>query len=195
MNRTELLRQLRAHLPFDDRERRMLERITDFVIDREDCTDRNLKIGHLTGSAWVVDRNRSHALLTHHAKLDIWVQLGGHVENDPDMLGAAWREAREESGLIDVRPVSDRVFDVDVHEIPATPKEPAHFHFDIRYLFEADRGAALGVTAESKSLRWVALEKITELTQEESILRMVRKTMRQREYGKDGKNGINGKFT
>lgn len=133
-------------------------------------------MGHLTGSAWIVDQERTHTLLTHHAKLGIWVQLGGHVEDDPDMLSAAWREAREESGLQDTIPINSQIFDVDVHEIPATSKEPAHFHYDIRYQFEADRSAVLRVTAESKSLRWIALDNITEVTQEESILRMVRKT-------------------
>jgi len=177
MNRTELLRQLRAHQPSDARERGMLERIADFVRDNETCFDRNLRMGHLTGSAWIVDQDRSHALLTHHARLDIWVQPGGHVENDPDMLNAAWREAREESGLNNVRPIYDHIFDVDVHQIPENPKDPAHLHFDIRFLFEADRDAELTVTAESKSLRWIALDKITEITQEESVLRMVRKTI------------------
>lgn len=176
MNRTELLRQLRAHSPFDACEREKLERILDFVKGNEACFDRNLRAGHLTGSAWVIDQDRSHALLTHHARLDVWVQLGGHVEDDPDMLGAAWREAREESGLINVRPVLDHIFDVDVHEIPANPKEPAHLHYDIRFLFEADREAPLAITAESKSLRWIALDEITEITREESVLRMARKT-------------------
>jgi ADP-ribose pyrophosphatase YjhB (NUDIX family) len=148
----------------------------DFVKDNEACFDRNLRAGHLTGSAWVIDHGSSHALLTHHARLDIWVQPGGHVEDDPDMLSAAWREAREESGLINVRPVLDHIFDVDVHEIPANHKEPAHLHYDIRFLFEADREAALAITAESKSLRWIALDAITEITREESVLRMVRKT-------------------
>src|SRR5262249_23121946 len=99
MNRTELLRKLRAHQPADEREGEMLRRIEDFVREYERCFDRELSIGHLTGSAWIVDKDRSYALLTHHAKLNIWVQLGGHVENDSDMLTAAWREAREESGL------------------------------------------------------------------------------------------------
>jgi ADP-ribose pyrophosphatase YjhB (NUDIX family) len=175
MNRTDLLRQLRAHQPFDEREGGMLERITDFVRDNETCFDRNLKAGHLTGSAWIVDRDRTHALLTHHARLGAWLQLGGHVEDDPDMLNAAWREAREESGLDCVRPVSNHIFDVDVHEIPATPKTPAHIHYDIRYLFEADRDAELSASAESKSLRWIGLDEITEVTREESVLRMVRK--------------------
>jgi ADP-ribose pyrophosphatase YjhB (NUDIX family) len=175
MNRTELLRQLRAHHPFDARESVMLERIMDFVRDNETCFDRNLEAGHLTGSAWIIDRDRSHALLTHHARLGIWAQLGGHVEDDSDMLNAAWREAREESGLDCVRPVSTYIFDVDVHEIPATPKAPSHFHYDIRFLFEADRDAKLTVSAESKSLRWVAFDEITGITREESVLRMVRK--------------------
>lgn len=176
MNRTELLRQLRAHHASDAREIEMLKQITDFVRDNETCFDRNLKAGHLTGSAWIIDQDISHALLTHHARLGVWVQLGGHVEDDPDMLNAAWREAREESGLINARPVSDHIFDVDVHEIPETPKVPAHLHYDLRFLFEADRVAKLTITAESKSLRWIALDEITEFTREESVLRMVRKT-------------------
>src|SRR5262245_22256864 len=93
------------------------------------------------------------------------------------MLSAAWREAREESGLINVRPVLDHIFDVDVHEIPANPREPAHLNYDIRFLFEADREAALAGAAESKSLRRIALDEITEITREESVLRMVRKTV------------------
>src|SRR5687767_4601367 len=117
MNREELLKLLRAHLPADTREREMLKQITDFVSGAERCFDRNLRGGHLTGSAWVIDRDRSHALLTHHARIGAWVQLGGHVEDDPDMLSAAWREAREESGLINVRPISDHIFDVDIHVI------------------------------------------------------------------------------
>jgi len=153
----------------------MLDRIMDFVRDNKTCFDRNLKAGHLTGSAWIIDQDRSHVLLTHHARLGIWAQLGGHVEDDPDMLNVAWREAREESGLDCVRPVSAHIFDVDVHEIPANPKATSHFHYDIRFLFEADRGAKLTVSAESKSLRWVAFDEISAITREESVLRMVRK--------------------
>jgi len=156
----------------------MLRRIENFVCNNPRCFDRNLSTGHLTASAWVLDENRAHALLLHHGKLNIWVQPGGHVENDTDMLSAAWREAREESGLHEIRPVSNCIFDVDVHEIPARRKEPAHFHYDLRFLFTADRNAKLILTAESKSLAWIPIERISEITQHESVLRMVRKTVR-----------------
>lgn len=179
MNREQILQLLDDHQPIDDHEARMLEQIKQFVRRYDDFAARAQAAGHLTGSAWVVSEDHTHALLTHHNKLNFWVQLGGHVEDDADMLSAAQREACEESGLMQITPLSDQIFDVDVHAIPANPKEPAHFHYDIRFLFVADRTVPLIVSSESKDVAWVELEKISELTQEESVLRMVRKTMGQ----------------
>ncbi len=177
MNRVKLIEQLDLHRAENDHEDEMRSRIMRFVSEHENCADRSLKVGHLTGSAWIVDRDCSHALLTHHRKLDLWVQLGGHVEGETEMLAASWREAREESGLFDIEPVCDRIFDVDVHVIPERSGEPRHFHYDIRFLFQADRCAPLTVTSESKDLAWVALDRIADLTAEESVVRMVRKTI------------------
>lgn len=177
MNREQTLRLLHLHQPADAHEARMLEEIKQFVQRYDNFHSRAQTAGHLTGSAWILDEARTHALLTYHGKFDCWVQLGGHVEDDPDMLSASLREAREESGLAEVKPVFDHIFDVDVHSIPANPKEPAHFHYDIRFCFVADRTVPFVVSSESKALAWVELEKIAELTTEESVLRMVRKTM------------------
>jgi 8-oxo-dGTP pyrophosphatase MutT (NUDIX family) len=176
MNRQKILQHLHAYQAFDERERGLRDRIIEFVQTYENCAARALLVGHLTGSAWVVDEASQSALLTQHRKLNLWVQLGGHVEDDADMLAASWREAREESGLAEVRLLSEGIFDVDVHAIPARPHEPEHLHYDIRYLFQADRNAPLTVSSESKELAWVALDEIENLTQEESVLRMVRKT-------------------
>lgn len=154
----------------------MLEDIKAFVQRYDNFHSRAQTAGHLTGSAWILDEDRAHALLCYHGKFNCWVQLGGHVEDDVDMLSASLREAREESGLAEVTPASDGIFDVDVHTIPANPKEPAHFHYDIRFLFTADRSVPFVVSSESKALAWVELEKIAELTSEESVLRMVRKS-------------------
>ena len=174
MKQESLLQLLHAHQPFDSHEQQMHERITAFVREHENFYSRNLLVGHLTGSAWIVDETFSHALLLHHGKLNKWLQPGGHIEDDADMMSASLREAREETGA-DVRPHSPSIFDVDVHEIPARANEPAHFHYDIRFLLVADKTASLLVSSESNDLAWVALEKIGQLTQEESVLRMVRK--------------------
>src|ERR1019366_3306840 len=115
--RTPLLDKLRAYRPSDAHEARMAEQLRLFVEAHADCFERSLAIGHVTGSAWIVDRDRTHTLLTHHRKLDKWLQLGGHADGDLDILRVALREAREESGLEAIRPVSEEIFDVDIHTI------------------------------------------------------------------------------
>lgn len=153
----------------------MCARLAGFVAGNERCFERTLLEGHVTGSAWIVDLERTHVLLTHHGKLDKWLQLGGHADGDWNVLEVALREAREESGLSSIRAVGDGIFDVDIHAIPARGAEPEHFHYDVRYLLEADRGEMLRMSSESKDLQWVAMERVAELTGEESVLRMVRK--------------------
>ncbi len=174
-----MLGKLRAHRAADDHEAGMLRRILDFVESREACFERSLLEGHVTGSAWVVDRERRHALLTHHAKLGKWLQMGGHCDGDADVLRVALREVEEESGLAGVTPLLDgAIFDVDAHEIPARGAEPAHVHYDIRFLIEADRAAPLRLSSESHDLRWVPYGEIPLLNTDESVLRMLRKSPR-----------------
>ena len=152
-----------------------------FVETHEDCLLRTCAPGHLTGSAWVVDASRTRTLLTHHRKLEKWLQLGGHADGDPDLLAVALREAGEESGLTRLRTVTAEIFDVDRHWIPERKGEPGHYHYDLRFMIEADPGEPLVVTSESKELAWVNVADVTALNPEESMARMVRKTARSAE--------------
>jgi len=103
--------------------------------------------------------------------------MGGHVENDdPTLLDSALREAMEESGLQCLRVVSPGVFDLDIHPIPARQNEPEHFHYDVRFLMEADPGEGLIVSPESRALAWVALDEVTQRNPDASMRRMVAKT-------------------
>jgi ADP-ribose pyrophosphatase YjhB (NUDIX family) len=176
--RRPLLALLRAYaaLPLDAHEASMVAAIIAFVEANPRCAERSLAEGHLTGSAWIVDATRRRALLTHHRKLGLWLQLGGHADGGLDLREVAWREAREESGLAGVRPLATGIFDVDRHRIPARKDEPEHWHYDVRFLFEADAGEPLVVNRESRELAWVPLKEIAARNPEESLARMVRKT-------------------
>lgn len=180
MHRHSLLNLLAAYTPTSPHEQEVRDRMQRFVLDHLDCFQRELLIGHITGSAWVVNRDMTKTLLTHHLKLDKWLQLGGHCDGDSDVLRVALREAVEESGVYDIVPHSHDIFDLDIHPIPErrtdTVFEPAHLHYDVRFLLIADDTAPLVVTAESKDIQWVALSDVHTLTQEESVLRMVAKT-------------------
>lgn len=176
--RQHLLQALRAHRPWDAREAEMLGRILAFVEAHEDCFERGLLEGHVTGSAWVVNPERTHALLVHHRRLERWLQPGGHCDGDPDVLATALREVREETG-IEATPVTPAVFDVDAHDIPARGAEPAHVHYDIRFLAEAPLSKHPVVSPESREVRWVKLDEIASLDTDESVLRLVEKTRRR----------------
>ena len=175
MHRQLLLQKLRSHAAVDPHEELMRLRIIEFVEHHPDCFQRSLLIGHITASALIVNPQRTKTLLTYHHKLEKWLQLGGHSDGDSDTLNVALREAEEESGLKGIVAVSENIFDVDVHPIPGWKDEPAHVHYDVRFLFQADDSQQLTISNESKDLAWIPLERITEYTTEESVLRMARK--------------------
>lgn len=182
MHREPVLNLLRAHLgrTLDTHEAAMTVATIQFVVARADCLLRSCAPGHLTGSAWIVSPDRGQVLLTHHLKLDKWLQLGGHADGDGDLAAVAGREAREESGLAGLRAVAPEVFDLDRHWIPPRKADSGHYHYDLRFLLEADPAEPLAVSSESKALAWVDLAAVATLNPEESVARMVRKTARLR---------------
>lgn len=176
MNRNHILEALSNYSTSDFSEMEMVRETISFIKDNERCFENDLMTGHVTGSSWIVNPIKTHALLMHHQKLDKWFQPGGHSDGDPDVLLTAQREAQEETGLV-VKPMSTAIFDVDIHEIPARGTIPTHKHYDIRFLFTAEMEVEeLLSNAEAKAIRWIKLDDIHRYNNSSSILRMVLKT-------------------
>jgi 8-oxo-dGTP pyrophosphatase MutT (NUDIX family) len=180
VNRTALLELLETYRPIDAGEAACRDRFVAFVQAQPRCFERALAVGHVTGSAWIVDRSGARVLLTHHRKLDIWVQPGGHADGDPDIAAVAARESREETGLDGLAGDASAVFDLDIHPIPARGDVPAHEHFDVRFAFRATQSEAFIVSDESHALAWVALDELERFTREPSMLRMREKWLIRR---------------
>ncbi len=136
--------------------------------------------GHLTGSAWLVDAAGERVLLTHHRKLNRWLQLGGHADGDHDLLRVALREAEEESGIDGIKPLSEQIFDLDVHLIPTRANEPEHFHYDVRFLLQCPEGQSPVVSDESHALQWMTIPELSAIDADESVRRMARKWSERR---------------
>lgn len=133
--------------------------------------------GHITGSAWIVNRSLTKTVLIHHGKLQRWLQPGGHADGEVDILNVARREAEEETGLKKFTPLKTKIFDLDIHLIPERKDFPQHWHYDVRYLFEANENEPLTISDESTGLQWFELATLQRLTNgNESIMRMVHKT-------------------
>jgi len=179
MNPAWLITKLQSYSSFDDIEQAHQDNMLGFVTNNKQYWKRELEAGHVTASAWLINKEHTHALLTHHRKLDRWLQLGGHIEddNDDNVLTAALRETREESGLSDISIISEEIFDIDVHPIPASPKEAAHFHYDVRFVFGADHLDELTISHESKNRKWFTLEEIAAMRAGPTIDRMLQKML------------------
>lgn len=141
------------------------------------CYFRDHLPGHITGSAWIIDESKQFTVLTHHAKLNKWLQTGGHADGDENILNVALREAEEESGLKKIILLRDDIFDIDIHLIPGRKDFPAHFHYDVRFLFQASMNEPLIISEESHDVAWKKIIEIGEIThQNSSMLRMAEKT-------------------
>lgn len=178
MHRKPLLDLLERYLVRHPEERVSVDHVIQFVRANPDCFLRSCLDGHVTASAWILSHDHERFLLTHHAKLGRWLQLGGHADGDPDTAAVALREAREESGMEKFSLVGEVPFDVDVHLIPARGAEPAHLHHDVRHLLVAAPDQPLLVSNESHDLAWFPRARAEEILEGESLLRMARKAER-----------------
>ena len=175
MHRQPILDALAVYRKRYPDEADVVARFEAFVHDQPRCFHNDCWSGHITGSSWLLDATGTRALLTHHKKLDKWLQLGGHSDGDHDTLAVALREAHEESGLI-VTALDSAILDLDIHQIPARGAEPAHLHFDVRYLLQVSGAESFAVSDESHELAWVHEDKLESFSCEWSVQRMAEKT-------------------
>ena len=149
-----------------------------FLVLLDDVADpfvRERLEGHFTASAWLVSGDGRRTLLTHHRKLDRWLQPGGHADGDRDLARAALREAEEESGLPALE-VDPEPFDLDRHWIPEHKGVPAHWHYDVRFVVRTTGSEAFVVGEESHDLAWREVAEIAnDPASDASLRRMARK--------------------
>lgn len=182
MHRQELLQLLKNHRTRFMEELGYLRRAVDYVESNTDCFYRELWPSHVTGSAWVVNQDRSHVLMMHHKKHDQWFQPGGHADGDADILRVALKETSEETGIdgSQVKLLDNKVFDVDIHSIPAMGNDPRHEHIDVRFLVEIDDSLPIPGNDESHDVIWVDIYDVARFNNNRSTYRMVEKTRRLR---------------
>lgn len=158
------------------------EKMIELLGASDDCFLRSCRVGHFTASAFLLNKDKTHVLMMHHAKLDRWMQLGGHCDGNTDVHAVAIKEAQEESGIDQIKLLNEDIFDIDIHLIPSRAKEQAHYHFDIRFLLHAYESDNFVQNRESKELRWIFMTEEEPLSDSESVNRMFRKLKKIQEY-------------
>ncbi|MGC4023684.1 MAG: NUDIX hydrolase [Cyclobacteriaceae bacterium] len=173
MDRQSLISSLKNYKSSFEEEMKFIQPFLK-LLNHQDCFLRTHLPGHITGSAWIVNKDRTKTLLVHHGKLNRWMQPGGHADGDENVLRVSLKEAEEETGLKYFKP-NDQIFDIDIHTIPVRKDFPEHLHFDIRFLLEGSEEEKVVVSEESHDVKWVLLSELENYAQERSVLRMKEK--------------------
>ena len=149
--------------PWNEQEERDRRAILDFLDTAEKPFSRENTLAHMTASSWIVTRERTKVLLCYHNIYDSWSWTGGHADGNTDLLAVAVKEAMEETAVRSVRPVSEKIFSLEILTVDGHEKRgeyvPSHLHLNVTYLLEADEHDALQICeAENSGVRWFSLE-------------------------------------
>ena len=159
----DLMQELAAYRPWNEQEALDRAELLRRLGSGEELYSRDNASAHLTASAWVVSPDRTQVLLAYHNLYDSWAWLGGHADGDRDLLAVALREVREESGLTEVRPVSDRIYSLEILTVDGHEKRgryvSSHLHLNVTYLLEADPAAPIRPKPDENSrVGWFPLD-------------------------------------
>jgi len=174
-DRNNLMTELQNFSPSSD-EKKFIPRFIDLLKSDRSFYRDHFNPGHITGSAILLNPEGTEILMNYHKSLDKWLNFGGHADGDEDILAVAIKETMEESGMTAFKPISSDFIDIDIHEIPANnnKNEPAHYHFDIRYVMQMTENQQPVVSDESLELKWMTFDEALKVS-DKSLARLINK--------------------
>ncbi len=167
----KIVEEIKKYRPCNAQEQRDQALILDFLEKNGDAFLRSNLLAHMTASSWIVNPERTKTLMVYHNLYDSWSWTGGHADGETDLLSVALREAREETGIAHVRPLSPEIFSLEVLTVDGHEKRgeyvPSHLHMNVTYLLEAEESDTLHVCREENSgVAWFTLEEALKASSE-----------------------------
>ncbi len=173
----DLRSSISLYTPINDQETAYKTAMLNLLSEGKIAFERRRTAGHFTASAWILDPSNARVLLVLHSKIGKWLQPGGHADGNQNLLEVAKKELTEETGITSAELLKTSIFDLDIHSIPAHEGIPEHLHYDLRFIFRGNSQAAIQINHESKDFKWLPLEDISKLVNNDtSICRMVEKS-------------------
>ena len=167
----KLIAQIQNYIPVNEQETIDKQTLLQWLRQGEDISARDNLIGHLTASAWVVTPDRKNVLMAYHRIYDSWAWLGGHADGNWDLFQVAEKEAREESGIHTLRPVSSEPISLEILTVDGHEKRgkyvPCHLHLNLTYLFEAEPDQNIACKPdENTGVAWLEMDSLGQMCNE-----------------------------
>ncbi|MDD3474686.1 MAG: NUDIX hydrolase [Candidatus Dojkabacteria bacterium] len=175
ITREDLVSQLEKYKPYDNEEIETKKIFLDFLSKYSNCFLRENELGHFSSTGVVLNKERTKILMIYHKIYDSWTWVGGHADGDMNLLYVAIKEAKEESGLEDVIPVTEEIFSIDILPVQAHVKKgvdiSAHDHLNTIYVLEANEMDSLIVNeTETNGVKWVPIGDVVKITNEPMMI-------------------------
>ena len=163
----KLIQQVQHYIPVNEQEQTDKSTFLRWLQRDADISIRENLDGHLTASAWVVNPERTHVLMAYHKLYDSWAWLGGHADGNWNLQAVAEKEAREESGIAHLRPVSEDPISLEVLTVNGHEKKgkyvPCHLHLNLTYLFEGSMDESLRCKPdENTGVAWILMDALAD---------------------------------
>lgn len=159
------------YVPYNDREEKDKTLILNAMDKFDDIFERSNSLCHMTASAWVTNKDHTKILMAYHNIYNSFSWLGGHCDGNTNCLDVAIKEVKEESGITNVKPISEEIFSIESLTVDGHIKKgeyvSSHLHLNITYLLEADDSEPLKVKEdENSAVKWFDIDKVVEASNE-----------------------------
>ncbi len=165
------IKSIESYTPYNEQEEKDKELILHYINAFNDILTRNNEMIHVTSSGFILNKSKDKVLMVHHNIYNSWSWTGGHADGEKDLLSVAIREAKEETGVENIYPISSDIIALDILPVLGHTKRgkyvSAHLHLSIAYLVEADEKDLLVVKPdENTDVKWISLDKVNDYSDE-----------------------------
>lgn len=170
----DLKEELSRYTPENEQEKSDKKIMLDLLEKERNIFTRDNKIAHFTASSWVINEDRSKILMIHHNIYNSWSWTGGHADGEENLLKVAISEAKEETGLKIIKPLSQNIFSIEILTVNGHIKNnkyiSAHLHLNVTYLLEANDRDRLSVKSDENSgVKWVKIDDVENISNEANM--------------------------
>ncbi|MFJ8262901.1 NUDIX hydrolase [Rummeliibacillus sp. NPDC094406] len=162
-----LRNQLVTYQPYNEQEAKEREVMVQYIDSFSNILTRENEFAHFTASAWIVNHNHTKVLMAYHNIYQSWSWIGGHADGDPDLLHVALKETGEETGLTNIKPLSEEIYSMEILGVDGHVKKgkhvATHVHLNVTYLIEADENELTKIKPdENSAIQWMTLDEAVE---------------------------------
>ena len=182
---------IKNYVPYNEQEKKDKELILNAISNYNNILDRECSIAHITSSGYIVNKSRTKVLMIYHKLYNSWAWTGGHADGDCDLLHVAIKEAKEETGLNDIKVLDENIITLDI--LPVVPHVKrgkfvsGHLHFCISYSLMADETSETRVKLdENTGVKWIKIDELEKYSNEPYLIGIYRK-IHKRVVSKFGK--------